>query len=273
MNNLLFQTPKGPVDAPPEENRPASDVSQIFARFRANRFPSNREESRVQRRDGEFDQKVFITPSASLGVAEEWPVDGIVERKMPARMILIIVVVIIVLFSTIYFLSRDEVGWITALEGNEIADQTALNWNSSAELVEIRSYSIDNNGYSVSWRYVYTSSSTPSNLVKGLEVLVFSNGSFNVNELPNPPSFIPISNWVIDSSEIVETAKENSAVSSYLSEYPNADISVMALVGQNESGLNCLWTIEWVDEGWLDNPHWTRIRLNGTTGEVVEVEF
>ncbi len=199
---------------------------------------------------------------------EESPAEG---SKTKLIIVSVIVIILVIASLGIYLMGNGASG-ITAMEGREIADEVAYEWNNSAELVEIRSLIMDNKGYSSGWLYVYASSTEIEYSATGLEVSVLANKSYTINEIPHPPSFIPISNWVLNSPEIVETAKLNSEISSFLSQYSDARITSMALVGQNESDLKCLWTIEWADAGLMDNPHWIRIRLNGETGEVYDVD-
>ena len=184
------------------------------------------------------------------------------------------VVVIVVLAGWVVLVNKQS--GITAMEGRGTADGIAHQWNNSAKLYYVISNGkVYANGYCDAWQYSYITQ--PANVTETIrmEIVVYSDGS-NTSFINDEPMIVSsINNWTYDSDDIVNNAKNNLEVKTYLSKYSDS-IERIAIVGSESYGEKhvngCLWNIQWSDPGLLDNPHSIRIWLDGSTGEVLSVE-
>jgi len=115
-------------------------------------------------------------------------------------------VFIIILFSTLsYLFIRMEYNeGFTAIEGLEIANKVAYEWNSSSVLVSIHSKHLIINGKSQIWRYSYSNNFEKDNNFTHVHIYVYSNERFEI--MPEFEfSYIPdIKNLNIDSDEALD---------------------------------------------------------------------
>ena len=196
---------------------------------------------------------------------EENPVEGSKNLKLIA----IIIVAIVVISSLFYFAIQNT--RITAMEGREIADGVALDWNNTAVLVTIHNIgSVGRSGFSSEWRYTYANFTDDINLTRALDVIVSYDGTWAINERERPPTRYAIVNWTYDSDKIVELARDQSEIEYYLLRFPNAKIETMALsCGLDEQHI---WYILWSNSGFIDDPHSAVIKLDANTGEILFLE-
>ena len=175
-----------------------------------------------------------------------------------------VIVIILIIASIGIYLMNSGASGITAMEGREIADEVAIAHNNVSKLVYVHGIGeINSDGTAYKWRYTYANESN------SLEVIIDSNGGYQMNELENPPSNAQIINWTLDSDKIIEIAYSNSIISQYLAEYRQVDLQSIAFAARLNSSV-C--SIEWVDWGFMDDPHSARIWIDATNGEVIDVE-
>ncbi len=135
----------------------------------------------------------------------------------------------------------------------------------------IGSGSVNSEGKSTCWTYYVTVNK--SSYYEGLMIEVYSNGTFKVvgpGQSDKPPAIV-INNWTIDSDEAYSTAMRNEKIKAFMNKYDDADVDIFSLSSSGNSG-HPVWTIEWVDWGFMDDPHWAKIEIDATTGEVLYAE-
>jgi len=165
--------------------------------------------------------------------------------------------------------SNEERG-ISALDGLNVANERAREWNPDASLVYVTGMGkIYSNGKCDKWRYTYSDNAPDINISKGFEIVVFWNGSYEEREIDHPPATHEIDKWNIDSTKALEIAKSSGHIRTYLEKHDDAYIESIVLTA-NESG--CAWSISWMSWGFLDNPQTAVINIDATTGEVLYVE-
>ena len=210
------------------------------------------------------------TVSYSLRQAEEWLVEDSKILKRQPHLFIIIPVIIIIISALFYVVFFNEASGITAMEGKEIADNLAIEWNESAELVHVMGMGQKyENGKCEKWGYSYSNNNTYI-FSKGFTVTVFENGSFYIGELERPPSILSIKNWSIDSDKVVDIAKSNPNIEQWLNTYRNDDPQSIFLIALTNDTV--IWEIEWSNSGFMDDPKWAQIQIDATTGEVLFVD-
>lgn len=183
--------------------------------------------------------------------------------------------VIFIVFVTVvgcldWHLLQSKPQVISAHEGLEKTNSIAKGWRQNATLVVIYSAGeVTSEGKATKWRYSYAELSMITNTTKGYDVILSSDGSFTTYETKSPPTRYALSNWTIDSDEAIKIARENPTISTYLSTYKGATIESMA-IGANQTCSG--WTIEWSDQGFMDNPHSAKISIDANTGNVIYIE-
>ena len=191
--------------------------------------------------------------------------------KKRARIVLASIIVLIILLGAFYFsISTKTIHRISALDAKKIADNKALEIDKN-----LRAYSVvgigkySDTGECEGWMFKYRSDSNSS---KRVVIKVWWNGNTESYEdnFSTVASFI--TNWTIDSTEAVKIAKSVEDVDAYLSKYRNALIERIAIVGENNRTDGCMINIQWIDWGVMDDPHWAKIQIDATTGEVLYVE-
>ena len=191
------------------------------------------------------------------------------DKKL--KLIISVSVVFIVAASIALLYVRNENVGITAREGLAIADDVAQEWNTSARLVTIYSIGgVSNSGMCNEWRYTYANFSQSSNSSRALEVIVSHDETWVISELEGPPTPNTITNWSLDSDQIINFAKNELHVNQYLNKYPNAKIDTMALSSRSDN--QHIWYILWSDSGFMDDPHSAVIKLDANTGVVLYVD-
>ena len=203
----------------------------------------------------------------SLGVAEEWPVEGAKTKYI----LVALVVIVIVTASVGYYLIKDgEVGvdGITAMEGLDIANPLAKNWNTSAVLiVASKGSNMNGNGEFQLWYYLYTNTQNFTNTPQCLEIQVFSNGSYKLRYDAGIGDKRPINSYIIDSDKAYDIATAQSELKTFFIHNPMLDHMSLS----NSSGTPS-WYIDWAYDAGFDNPKWAEIQIDANTGEVLYVE-
>ncbi len=195
-------------------------------------------------------------------------------NKTELYSVICIIVCSIIALSTIsYFLgTQDEnVNLVPASEYINQANFIAKEWNNSSKCVVIIGAETDNTGLATIWRYSFVTSYSNGSTSDGLDVIFYSKGNYSVNER-SPPSQVPITNWTIDSNEAVDIALTNNSIAQYLLKYSKASINKISFIGDLNVTDGCIVSIEWTDQGFIDNPHNARIWIDATSGKVIQVE-
>jgi len=207
----------------------------------------------------------------SLGVAEEWPVEG-----SKTKYILVALVVIVIVTASIgFYLIKDgasDIQPVSALDKIDFANQIATDWKSDSILYAVCMQEQNNNGEITAWRYEYYSPST-ANIVNNNhtiytcgKVYLFSNGTHIIKSF-NSSNIYPIDNWTIDSDDAYDIAMENSEITSFLHHEPCPFLFQLS----NDS-VRSIWQIEWCYDAGFDDPKWAEIHIDANTGEVLYVE-
>jgi len=188
-----------------------------------------------------------------------------VEGTKTKYILVALVAAIIVVASIGLVLMTNESQGITALEGNEIANSLAKEWNESAELVYVmgmgEKYS---DGRCEKWGYTYTNNNPDMNLSKGFALTICANGSIYSGELEHPPSPSIINDWIIDSDTAVEIAMSDSSIRDFMRTYYSEYLEYFTLTAGG-------WRIIWNDWGFMDDPHNIAVRIDATSGEITDV--
>ena len=182
------------------------------------------------------------------------------ERSKTKLIIVSLVIIIIVVASFGFYLIKDgaSVEEITAKEGNNIANQAALNWSVNATLV----YIAGNPQQAFAYRYWDLTNNT-SNC---LEVTVYTNKTTEMRNTRCLRDEYPICNWTLDSDEVYEIAMANDNIKSFMNHNPTLDSFVLA---NPTLGSNSVWYIQWAYNAGIDDPKWAQIQIDATTGEVI----
>jgi len=196
-----------------------------------------------------------------------------VDKGKDTLMIISVVIVIVLLtgLSYYYLQQSDEAEGITALEGKEIADVIAFEWDKDAMLMAIiPSDDIDENGNGLRWNYYYLNSLVPGN-VSELTVLVAYNDTV-ISDARNISYSLdeefPIDGDFLDSNQAAEIVYGTDTYIEW--EQVHKASKVMFLVLHNDSVRN-VWLIT-VDGGNDYNYYWP-IRINATTGEEINYRY
>ena len=190
------------------------------------------------------------------------------ESKNRIVVISLAIIVIIVVASLGYYLVYQKNSGITAMEGREVADEIAIDWNENAILINVRAINMCDDGTSESWVYYYSPTLNIVGNTNCLSVWVFSNSSTRLRYDAEPGDGRPINNWDIDSDEAYEIALSNYEVNLFMLKNPKFDTFQL---GHSPSG-NFIWYLGWSDNGFLDNPSSIYVQIDATTGQVLSVE-
>ena len=188
-----------------------------------------------------------------------------------SKAVIAVVVVFVIVFSAIgFFLFKGEasVEGITALDGYEIADEIAMDWNVNNSLESVRPAGIlTDDGKFSAWNYAFSvniNSTTQNSLI----VVVNMTGDYTTEEGgPHQVTYYKeISNWTIDSDKAYEIFLNNEEIASFMNN--NAFISNFILM--NTSSGNSFWYIQSSDisDGTL---RMANIEIDATIGEVLHV--
>ena len=190
---------------------------------------------------------------------------------------MIIVTIFLILFLSLQLSQNDKHG-ISAKEGKEIADSIAKNWHNDSVFVYCGSMGSCKDGLAEEWYYVYYSPSTKVveyNITKYEQSFIYvnANGYTKIDSGFAVDSAIglPARNWVLDSTDVAQIAKDNPTISAYLSKYKNPSAGYTLQVIESYPN-RTTWSIGWIDWGVMDDPHSARIYIDATTGEVLYVE-
>ena len=190
------------------------------------------------------------------------------SKKMKILLAIILSSLCLASLFMIHNVSNEDRG-ISALDGLNVANERAREWNPDASLVYVTGMGIYSNGKCDKWRYTYSDNAPDINMSKGFEIIVFWNGAYEEREKDHPPATHEIDKWNIDSTKALEIAKSSRHMRTYLEKHDDAYIESIVLTA-NESG--CAWSISWMSGGFLDNPQTAVINIDATTGEVLYVD-
>ena len=193
------------------------------------------------------------------------------EYKRKNMLLSILVVFVVVVSALMYYQTEhgEDKNGITAMEAKAIADDVSLNWSKDATLVYVHgTRESQDNGKYMAWGFTYARS-VNSNISIGIHV--FSNGS-TYEEIRTRYSFqYAIYNWTVDSDKAYSIALKNENIKAFLGKYPDAEVESFSLSSSGNSS-HPVWKIEWVDWGFWDDPHWAKIQIDATSGEVLYAE-
>ena len=188
-----------------------------------------------------------------------------------SKAVIAVVVVLVIVFAAIgFYLIYSGASGITALEGYVIAQEAV------EEIYDTSNYTLSfvvswgelkNNGYSDGWDYYIFISK--SNQYVSFQIRVYSDETYEHfgPGYSNSQPYSIIHNWNIDSSEAIDIAISNNEVAFFVHGSSNLDLFQLS----NFTG-KPMWKIEWVDWGFMDDPHWAVIHIDATTGEVIYVD-
>jgi len=194
-----------------------------------------------------------------------------------------LVISVIVVASIGYYLIKDAgVEEITALEGNEIADNIAQSWHQDSVLMGVGAlvhqynffnYTADKNyGYAIGWKYAFYSPSTEieignQSMYQRLTVTVFSNATIETNETRE--SYIrSIDGWYIDSNDAYEIAQNNVGIN----DFNNRSPILMTFILTSDDSITPKWQIGWFYDTDSDIAQRIEININASTGEVLYID-
>lgn len=199
-------------------------------------------------------------------------------KKLKSIHVIIICIIVISLIAILFYnmVQIKEEG-ITAMEGYEKAEAIALEWNATAELVEVNSFwATDYEGNSSAWSYTFYDSQSQfisdsgSFMYFKLFVKIYSNGTVFEREFSGLQSHV-IESWNIDSNESYQIALENEQVSTFVSS-PTAELQSLELnYFYNQTCWNIIWKdLEFYEE---DRSYKLLAYINASNGEIVSIEL
>ena len=197
------------------------------------------------------------------------------NNKHIGKILAIIFVLIIFSLCIFYFkgISDNEKG-ITALQGEDIADNIAKEWNQNATLAHVSrgTYEMYDGGKFESWYYVFFVNFTYPSSEKGLSIRVFSDGRVETSEMETAYEDYPLKNWTIDSDEAYSIAMKNEKMTEYMNRYGDATVDSFYLTMPSENSPHPVWNIYFMAGGADLSPHNANISIDATTGEVIYVK-
>ncbi|MHA2277230.1 MAG: hypothetical protein ACXAC2_15760 [Candidatus Kariarchaeaceae archaeon] len=198
------------------------------------------------------------------------------KKKLIIHLISIVLIVIIILsiiISIDNLKNDDEEKGITAMEGKEIAENIAREWNRDAVLVYMRDASeMINNGHYLKWRYKYWNNKT-YNDTSCIEIEIYSEKTVIIDYTKlYEQNERPISNWKIDSNRAYDIAVDDAKIKEWLSEYDDEKVDGFSLYGSYDNTTNPCWVIHWYSPGFMDDPHNAHIVIDATNGNILEVD-
>ena len=184
----------------------------------------------------------------------------------------VIIFVLIIIFTTytLWYLSKCTSNLLTEKDMLDAANDIAKNWSSTACLaaISVDGY-VECGEYHVTWiRYVYVDNKTLQDEYPRAIAVIYEEGNFKTQIWPLGDDR-PLGTWNITCTEAFGIAKNNKEVKKFLKAFPKHNVEVFKL--SNASSIP-IWRIEMVDWGFMDDPHWAKIRIDATTGEVLYVE-
>ena len=188
----------------------------------------------------------------------------------------LIITLIIVIAGSYYFWNYDEK--ITALEGLDIANNAAKEWNQNASLVSMGSIAeLNADGRTNSWVYSYLVN-IDGNLWE-CRIVVNNDLSIEQNMFQSTGliDFPPLANLSLDSTVAMEIALENETINNFIDAYGNClagmGVSMKDTVFDGWTNTSYpIWKIAWDYQSFNENYHRANIFINGNTGEILYVE-
>jgi len=197
------------------------------------------------------------------------------DAKKRIVIFLIVAMLIMIPVISVYIQHTDSqksIEKITAMNGKSMADKIAFEWNNSATFVGGGLCGeINNEGRATCWTFAYQNNMNGNGTYE-FNVKVYYNGE-NKTEilwLNAPTSTGRIEEWTIDSDKAYSIALKNESIKAFLDKYPDAEVDLFSLSSGNSS--HPVWTIAWVDWGFWDDPHWAKIQIDATTGDVLSAD-
>lgn len=168
------------------------------------------------------------------------------ENKKKAITITIATIVILLVGLAGIYVINSKVSGITAMEGREIADVAAQEWNTSAKLSYMTSENnIYSDGTSSCWLYHYIVDDLPEESER-VFIYVYENKSYEISEA-EPIIFYFIDELDMDSTEALEQAMANPQTNDWLSSRPDASLTLMVLDTNMSGATGTYWSIWWID--------------------------
>jgi len=210
-------------------------------------------------------------------VTKEKKKKGVLSRSQRKYVLILAIITLISVPISYILLTKSTNGTnttITAREGLALANGVAHEWNNDSVLVYVRDYGSFFEGECTAWYYIYYSPSSGRAINNWttyslLFVDVYYDNTYKTEEIQSSAE-PPILNWTVDSDEAYSIAMKNKEIRAFMDEYPGACVDIFSLHGREDG--NPVWNIEWVDWGFMDDPHWAKIQIDATTGEVFYVE-
>ena len=197
--------------------------------------------------------------------------DLFIKKKIPFFIVILIAIIIVFTALTYVLFSPPTDDIMTAIEGVDIANEIAEEWDSTAILVSVADddFNIDENGKSDVWWYIYLGDETETNNTELFIVKVHPDDSYTTEILTTDdiPFNHEIEEWTIDSNEALEIAWTEPYFIEFREEYGVSEIS-MGLY-YNNSGERAEWEIIILeDKSW--NPDEYLFRIDAKTGEILK---
>jgi len=190
-----------------------------------------------------------------------------------AMVSIIVMALFIVLLQASHISNDNIVETAPEKEYFSLADGIAKNWSHKYHVINVRVSIEKSTKNEPDVIYTYTNTSVGEIPVYCLEISIYEGGRYDTREYrwysPNGEDK-PLGNWSVDSKEAYEIMINNDKIKAFMDAYPNSKIDG-GLMLSNVSGTPT-WYIEMVDWGFMDDPHWAKIQIDATTGEVLYVE-
>ncbi len=195
------------------------------------------------------------------------------KTKRNAVILAIVLAVISLIFICQYTANIENKNTITAMNAFATSEFVAKNHSRDSVLCYVTKVGdVYPDGSASGWRFYYISH-TNGSLYLGFDVTVCSKENTRIYEYGEGNSTeISIEGWTIDSDEAYSIAMKNEKIKAFMNKYDDAGVDSFYLSMPSENSTHPVWTIAWVDWGFIDDPHWAKIQIDATTGEVLYVE-
>jgi len=194
-----------------------------------------------------------------------------IKKKMPFIVVMSIVIIIFITALThiLFFSPTDDK--MTAMEGVDIANYVAKEWDSSAILISVTDvdFNVDKNGESDVWRYIYLDDDAETDNLELFIVKVHPDNSHTTEILMTDYMTFnhEIEGWTIDSDEVLEIAWAESDFIEFREECGVGEISMGLYYNNSEERAE--WEIIILeDKIWKDDEY--LFRIDAETGEILD---
>ncbi len=180
--------------------------------------------------------------------------------------------VVIVVALTNVLISAPLNERMTAMEGLDISNEIAEEWDSTSILVAVadgEDFNVNENGKSDVWWYVYSNDPSDNHNSTNFIVKMHSDNSYTTEILmtDNMPFNHEIEEWTIDSDEALEIAWTEPNFIEFREEYGVGEISMGLYYNNSEERAE--WEITILeDKSWIDYEF--LFRIDAKTGEILE---